>query len=439
MPQLRMILVFAILVVGCRPTDSDGDAATSSTTVPTPENTETNHWLVASTEPLINWYAAPGDSQPQGQLPRAGFLAILAEDEAWLHVTPVGEIFGVKANSGWVNASEGVRLPTRVQLNDTVDRFEVRSGPRTIAEVIYSLRDDMPAIASEGHGDFALLDSTPPGFIPWHVLQVGDRSLAHVYAASLPWDDESLPMMDRVNRFLGQDVTDYAETYIATLEKVDTAQDFSLARQMADFVIDAARDPLNGRYYNVLTDEVNWTPETQDEAIGWLTEALPGIAVITQPEFQMVQLYMDLAFWQDLAAASESDTDDRLLKVLAKAFWQGDPRALSVAWLDNPEEDVYCSKLGEGIHLDILKDIAALEGDAPMFQPILEDLRNRLMLSLSQGPTFYTSYCNTTLQQARAEVEQVLAEVPLHENQVANLEKALRTIYALPRDQQDDA
>lgn len=189
-------------------------------------------------------------------------------------------------------------------------------------------------------------------------------------------------LQQQMQCFLGSALTERRNRWLAAQTDFKTAEEVALFYRETLALRDACMARLSGR------SEPNEADVNPD--FFWLNRALPGLVTQRGSGKNEVFCYIDYRLWQSFAASTPDPRDDVFFNFCLKEFPRDSIESPYPSWTIQTAENEGSSRLGAGIHLEMLQLIDAGMAESPLFSQELISCKNLIMNDiLDQDNTYW--------------------------------------------------
>ncbi len=191
---------------------------------------------------------------------------------------------------------------------------------------------------------------------PWIKIKTDEGLEGWVYGGAVIFDMDSPSAISnklldlRLRSFFGNQLTDQMHSYRKAYYSAKNSQDFSnvfkKGEQLRDTLVTILEDKID-----VMSMDYEQLPD-----LFWVEEALPGYETALVAEGTIYYLLQDFKAFQKIANKTEGKEDDDFVNLNLKVHASDSVEYFFPAWVLQTWDYGGHSKLGQEIHLDILKE-----------------------------------------------------------------------------------
>lgn len=214
---------------------------------------------------------------------------------------------------------------------------------------------------------------------PWIKVRTPDGTEGWVYAGAVVFRMEqstalSEKLLDiRLKSFFGDALTADIHAYRKSFHSTKTSQDFAMIYEQGK--------QLQERMVKVLEDKIN-VPELDYEQLPdlfWVEESLPGYETALVAEGTIYYLFRNFKTFRKIAAKTTGKEDDDFIELNLKVHATDSVEYFFPAWYLQTWDYGGHSLLGQGIHLDVLKEADQVLKKSDLFLDDVLEVKNRLL------------------------------------------------------------
>lgn len=237
---------------------------------------------------------------------------------------------------------------------------------------------------------------------PWIEVALRDGRSGWAFAAALSPQGDRLEwlLQKKMQCFFGADLSARRNMWLNDQKQMNTESDVARQYKASMALRDAVMARLAARSE---PGEADLTPD-----FFWLNDALPGFVVQRMDESGRVFCFADYRIWQQAARSTPGDQDDRFFDLKQQMFPFDSIESKFPVWTFQTSLEEGSSRLGAGIHLQMLKKIDEALLACPLFK---EELIEDKALILNDILDSKTSY-RMAEDKIREELDQILSNPP---------------------------
>lgn len=123
----------------------------------------------------------------------------------------------------------------------------------------------------------------------------------------------------------------------------------------------------------------------------WLNDVFSGFVTAFFRDTRRYELFRDFRYWHQLATQTTTPADDSLVAVFLAAYPTDSLEFTAGDWAYPIPDQAPCSRLGEGIHLQIIRKANTVYTQNPEYLPYLKPLLRQLLDDISLSTAYWQS------------------------------------------------
>lgn len=223
---------------------------------------------------------------------------------------------------------------------------------------------------------------------PWLRVILNDNRMGWIYGGCVRFDGLShaalaeIVLDQRLRQLFGSNTADMLIGYQHNSQNIGSQAAFDLQMQQAEEL----RQTMEAKIEQHLSflDTAQAIPD-----FFWLNGCFSGFVTAFPPQTQRYQLFRDFRYWQRQASQSPEVADDSLVAVFLAAYPNDSIEYLFADWTYYLSETESYSRLGEGIHHNIIAKMNTVVQQNPQYKVFLQPLQRRLMDDISLSKFYW--------------------------------------------------